>query len=374
MKFGDGSTVQINGKGSILFTCRNGDQWLLQNVYYIPSLRSNLVSLGQLTETGYRVIMDEDVLEVFVKNPLRLIMKVRRTQNRLYRIELHVARPICLLTNLADPAWLWYARLGHVNFQALKKLVNKGMAAGVPLFTYPDQLCRVCLVAKQARLPFPAEARYRAEEPLELLHIDLCGPISPATPTGNRFFMLIVADYSRWMWLHVIKTKDQASLSFIKTKVLAENFSGRRVKVLRSDRGSEFFSAELTKVCEQAGIVHHFTAPYSPQQNGVVERRNRTVMAMPHSLLKCMSVPGKFWGEAVRHAIYLLNRLPTKAMGDRTPFEAWSGKKPHLAHVHVFGCMAHAKVTAPYLKKLDDRSQQMVYFGVEEGSKAHQTS
>ena len=94
-------------------------------------------------------------------------------------------------------------------------------------------------------------------------------------------------------------------------------------------------------------------------------------MAMTRSLLKSMHVPAKFWGEAVRHAVYLLNRLPTKALGERTPFEAWMGRKPHLAHLRVFGCVAYVKNTTPHLKKLDDRSSPMVYFGVEEGCKAH---
>jgi transposase InsO family protein len=153
-----------------------------------------------------------------------------------------------------------------VNFQVLKKLAEKGMAIGVPLITHPDQLCQACLIAKQTRQPFPAAARYRAKEPLELLHIDLCGPIKSSTAAGNRFFMLIVDDYSRWMWIHLLKTKDQACLAFKKTKVLAENASNRRIKVLLSDQGGKFLLTELAQVCEEAGIEHHFTAPYSPQK------------------------------------------------------------------------------------------------------------
>jgi len=371
VRFGDGSTVQIEGKGSVLFECKNGDQWQLHDVYFIPKLCSNLVSLGQLTEIGYRVVLDGDELEVFDKMSMRLIMKVQRSPNRLYHIELKEASPVCLLASMEDPAWLWHARLGHVNFQALKKLVDKGMAAGVPSITHPNQLCHACLAAKQARGPFPVMAQYRAEEPLELLHIDLCGPISPSTAAGNKYFMLLVDDLTRWMWVHVLKTKDQACSEFVKFKAVAENFCGRRIKTLRSDRGGEFLAAAFAKVCEEAGIHRHLTAPYTPQQNGVVERRNRTVMEMARSLLKTMNVPGRFWGEAVRHAVYLLNRLPSKSMGERTPFEAWNKKKPHLAHLRVFGCTAHVKMTAAHLKKLDDRSQQMVYLGVEDGCKAH---
>jgi transposase InsO family protein len=140
-----------------------------------------------------------------------------------------------------------------------------------------------------------------------------------------------------------------------------ENLTECKIKTLRSDRGGEFLSNIFAGVCEEAGIRRQLTAPYSPQQNGVVERRNRTVVEMARSMLKSMEVPGKFWGEAVRHAVYLLNRLPTKPMGEQTPFEAWNGRKLHLGHLKVFGCLAHVKQTTPHLKKLDDRSKKMVY-------------
>ncbi|KAG6520271.1 hypothetical protein ZIOFF_017309 [Zingiber officinale] len=128
---------------------------------------------------------------------------------------------------------------------------------------------------------------------------------------------------------------------------------------------------EFTQFCENEGIERHLMAPYTPQQNGVVECQNRTVMAMARSLLKGTHMPTRFWGEAVRYAVYLLNRLPTKALGEHTPFEAWMGRKSHLAHLRVFGCVAYVKNTASHLKKLDEKSSPMVYLGVEEGYKAH---
>jgi hypothetical protein len=147
VKFGDGSTVQIMGLGSVVFSCKNGDQWLLQEVYYIPRLCSNIISLGQLTEVGHKVIMDAEHLRVYDNSPARLLMKVRRTPNRLYKIELHQATPVCPLASLQDPTWLWHARLGHVNFAAMKLLVDKEMAAGVPPITHPNELCHGCLLA-----------------------------------------------------------------------------------------------------------------------------------------------------------------------------------------------------------------------------------
>jgi len=204
-----------------------------------------------------------------------------------------------------------------------------------------------------------------------LVHVDLCGPISPETVGGNKYFMLLVDDHSRWMQAYMLQSKDQACDVFVKYKAKVENFTGCKVKVLRSDRGGEFLSGVLAKVCEQDGIKRQLTAPYTPQQNGVVERRNRSMMEMARALLKSMKIPGRYWGEAIRQAVYLLNRLPTKKLGDKTPYEAWTERKPSLGHLRVFGCVGHTKISTPHLKKLDDRSKQLVYFGVEEGSKAH---
>jgi hypothetical protein len=166
IRFADGSSVEIEGKGSILFQGRTCDQWVLRDVYYIPKLKSNLISLGQLTEIGHQVVMDDDVLEVSEKNPRSLIMKVQRIGNILYKIELVSVEPTCLLSHASENAWLWHGRLGHVNFHALKQLVDKEMVGGVPLIQHPDQICQSCLSAKQARKPFPRSVLWRADEPL----------------------------------------------------------------------------------------------------------------------------------------------------------------------------------------------------------------
>jgi hypothetical protein len=128
--FGDDSIVEIQGRGTILFQGKFGDQWFLSDVYYIPKLRSNLISLGQLTEIDLRVELDDDMLEVSEKNPSRLIMQVQRSLNRMYKIELNPVDPSYLMANIGDEAWLWHGRLGHINFRSLKQLAKKEMALG----------------------------------------------------------------------------------------------------------------------------------------------------------------------------------------------------------------------------------------------------
>lgn len=315
--------------------------------------------------------MDEDVLEVHNNIIVKLIMKVKLSQNRLYRIDMNPTAPVCLLTSISDEAWLWHGRLGHVNFQSIKQIVSKAMAGGVPVITHPEEVCHACLAGKQTRPLFPRVVQWRESKPLELLHIDLCGPITPSTTADNKYFMLLVDDCTRWMAMYVLKTKDLARDAFVKFKAEAENQVGLRIKSVRSNRGGEFLSMAFRGVRENAGNKRQFTAPYSPQKNRVVERKNRTMMEMARSLMNGMGIPAKFWGEAVRHSVYLLNRLPTKAMGNCTLYEAWNGRKPRLGHLRVFGCIANVRAAVPYQKRLDDRSHQMVYFGTEEGSKAH---
>ncbi|GJW99641.1 zinc finger, CCHC-type containing protein, partial [Tanacetum coccineum] len=323
VRFGDGSYVQIKGKGSILLGCRNQEQKIVSDVYYIPNLKSNILSLGQLTKIGCKVIMDGNKLTLYDKSK-KLLMKVERSKNRLYSIRLQIEAPICLLANVDNQAWLWHARLGHLNFDDINKMTRKGLVEGIPRINHAGQICDACLLGKHSRTPFPNQAKFRSKNPLDLVYGDLCGPISPATHSGKKLIFLLVDDY----------------------------------------RGGEFTSNEFTKYCKENGIARQLTAPYSPQQNGVVERRNRTVLSTTRSMMKAMKLPLTFWAEAVRHAIYILNRVPTRALIDKTPYEALYNRKPNLENLRIFGCTAYAKITIPHLKKLDDRSIPLIYLGV----------
>jgi hypothetical protein len=147
--------------------------------------------------------------------------------------------------------------------------------------------------------------------------------------------------------------------------------SGRRLRTLRTDRGGEFTSKDFAAFCAERGTARHLTAPYSPQQNRVVERRNHTVVGMARSMLKGMGVPGRFWGEAVTTAVFVLNRSYTQSVEGKTSFEPWYGRKPDVHFLRIFGCRAHAKITRPHLKKLDDRSVPVVFLGYEPGGKAY---
>ena len=173
------------------------------------------------------------------------------------------------------------------------------------------------------------------------------------------------------MWIELLEKKSEALMCFKKVKVAAELESGRRLKALRTDRGGEFNSGAFVVFCNEFGIRHNTTTPFTPQQNGVVERRNQTVVEMARCLLKSMKVPSKFWGEAIKTAVYILNRSLTKSLSGKTPFEMWHGKKPRINHLRTFGCTAYAKIVRPGVSKLTDRSVPGVFLGYEPGTKGY---
>lgn len=321
-------------------------------------------------EAGCEVRMKEKLLLVYDRSG-RLVMQSCRGKNRLYKVVLEAENTECLQVITSDESSKWHARLGHINYDNIKLMVNKELVTGIPKMAINKNTCVSCLLGKQARRPFPQATNFRASKRLELLHGDLCGPINPPTIGGNRYVFVIIDDHSRYMWTILLREKSEAFGRFKKFKALIEQEAGTTIKTLRTDRGGEFTSAEFNSFCEENGIQRHLTAPYSPQQNGVVERRNRTILEMTRSILKHMSVPNYMWGEAVRHVTYLINRAATRTLIYRTPYEMFKGSKPNVSHLKVFGCVGYARTEAAMRKKLDDRSRALVYLGTEPGTKAY---
>lgn len=199
VKFEDGSTVNIEGKGSVVFRYKNGEEKELKDVYYIPSLCNNIISIGQLSEEGNKAVFSGDFVWIY-ENQGRLLMKVKRSVNRLYKIILKTVTASCMISSkIEDFSWLWHLRLGHVNFQALNLMSTTRMVRGMPKICQPKKVCTSCLLSKQTQRPFPAQTLYKSKEVLELIHGDLCGPIMPETllETSISFswWMIIVESY-----------------------------------------------------------------------------------------------------------------------------------------------------------------------------------
>ncbi|KAK3125062.1 hypothetical protein QOZ80_7BG0599500 [Eleusine coracana subsp. coracana] len=313
--------VNMEGQGTVIFSGTGGEHRALTGVYYIPQLKNNIVSVGQLDENGAKVEIKDSTLWIWDRSQ-KLLARIERGCNRLYVMLLDITQPLCLAARRDDVAWRWHERFGHIHFDALWQLAKKDMVHGLPAIEHADQFYNTRVITKQRRLPFPAQAKYHAEHALDLVHGNICGPISPATPGGRKYFLPMVDDYNRFMWLMLLVAKSDAPAA-IKRFQAVELESGRKLKILRTDYGGEFTSVEFGDYCASEGIQRHHSAPYSPQQNGVVERRNQTIVATTRSLLKQRDMPAMFWGEAVSTAVFLLNRAPTKALDGKTLYEAY---------------------------------------------------
>lgn len=379
---GTDSKVSIMGKGEVKIYTKQGERKTIADVYYVPGMRCNLLSIGQLVQKGYNVYFVNDVCTIMDIPPSkRCIAEVKMTRNRMFplriRADLKNKIEIAAVTQEAfqsvpkDENWLWHLRFGHLNFGGLNLLSRKGMVKGLPLIEKPDILCEGCILGKQHRESFPSGKSIRAKAPLEIVHSDVCGPMQTPSLAGNQYFLTFIDDFTRKTWIYFLKNKSEVFEKFQNFKALMENQSGLHIKVLRTDRGGEYISKEFLRFCRENGIHKQFTARYTPQQNGVVERKNRTIMDMARSMLKAKHLPNDYWAEAVNCAAYILNRCPTKAVMNKVPEEAWSGRKQGITHMRVFGCVAYAHIPDQLRRKLDSKGEKCIFIGYSEESKAY---
>lgn len=241
VRFGDDSRIDIKGKGTISFTDMNGEARKMTDVYYIPDLRSNIISLGQATEAGMDIRLKGDDLTMHDQHG-KLLVAAKRSRNRLYKVRMGVRDVEQLYLTEINESNRWHARLGHVNLPTMKLMIQKELVIGVPNISVISEVCSSCMYGKQSRQMFPQSTVYRATKALQLLHGDICGPISPSTTAGNKYIFVIIDDYSRYMWTILLKEKSEAFQKFKRLKEVVERETGEKIVTFRTDRGGEFVS------------------------------------------------------------------------------------------------------------------------------------
>ena len=370
VKMGNGAVVQAKGKGTIAVETKKGTRYI-SDVLLVPDLEQNLLSVGQMIEHGYVVHFENDSCMIYEKGGSKqVIANIKMVKNRSFPLTLNYSRNVALKMNVVDESWIWHKRMGHLNFQILKYLKEKGMVYGLPNIQEVNQVCEGCALGKQHREAFPKDKAWRAKAPLELVHTDVCGPMDTTTHGGNKYFLTFIDDFSRMTWVYFMREKSEVFNIFKKFQTLVERQSGHLMKKLRSDRGGEYTSNEFIKFCEDIGMERQLTVRYTPQQNGVAERKNRTIEEMANAMLLEKGLPKIFWGEAVNTAVYLLNRCPTKALANKTPFEVWSKRKPSVNHLKVFGCICYSHVPKELRHKLDQVSENVSLWDIALNQKA----
>jgi transposase InsO family protein len=188
--------------------------------------------------------------------------------------------------------------------------------------------------------------------------------------SGYVYYVSFIDDYSRKTWVYFLKSKDEVLGKFKEFKDLIENLSERKIKILGSDNGGEYTSKEFVSFCKDARIKRELTTPYNPQQNGVAERKNRTIMEAVKTMIHDQDLPMHLWAEVVRTTIYVQNKLSHSELGFKTLEEMFSGKKPEVSHLKIFGCPMFVHIPKEKRTKLDPSGKKGIFVGYCEVSKA----
>ncbi|KAJ9561157.1 hypothetical protein OSB04_006317 [Centaurea solstitialis] len=359
LRVGEGTPLIAEAVGSYSLSLPSGLVLELNNCYYIPNMIKNVLSFDLLVDQGFYYKYSYKMFSVFKDN----IFYFKATPvDGLYTVNLkdnnseiyHISKRS---KDIEDQTYLWHCRLGHINKKRVELLLKGGFLGN---FDYkPFDNCESCLSGKMTKQPFNSENE-RATDLLEIIHTDVCGPFSHVARGGYRYFITFTDDFSRYGYVYLMRHKSETFEKFKEYQNEVQNLLDKRIKFLRSDRGGEYLSDEFDNHLMECGIVSQLTPPYTPQMNGVSERRNRTLLDMVRTMMCHSSLPVSFWGHALETAAHILNRAPTKSV-EKTPYELWKGKKPNISFLKIWGCEVYVK--RPTSEKLKPKSDKCFFVG-----------
>ncbi|GKB88025.1 retrovirus-related pol polyprotein from transposon TNT 1-94 [Tanacetum coccineum] len=363
--FGSNLRGNIIGKGTI-----SNDSLKIDNVEHVDNLGFNLLSIGQICDNKCRVTFSEHDSEI-TKDGRVIGRGIRKKGLYVMKLGNKPKDQICLAT-IDENSTLWHRRLGHANMRLIQSLASKELVRNLPKLKFDQHFCDACKMGKQAHASHKAKNIVSTTRCLELLHMDLFGPSAVRSYGGNRYTLVIVDDYSRYTWTRFLKDKTEAFDQFKIFSRKIQNQLGCSIVSIRTDHGREFDNeVQFGEFCNANGITHNFSAPRTPQSNGVVERKNRTLQEMSRTMLNEQSLPQKFWCNAVDTSTYILNRILIRAILGKTPYELLRGRKPTLDYFRVFGSKCFILNTKDYLTKFDPKSYEGVFLGYSQNSKAY---
>ncbi|CAM8982077.1 unnamed protein product [Rhodiola kirilowii] len=362
LHMGDESTAPILRIGQVEIEFSSGKNIVLVNVLYVPNIRKNIVSGTVLNKQGYRQVYEADnyVLSkggVFVGKGYLCNGMFKLSINKVVcSLYMNCEHDISIKTkNLNDDvSTLCHARLGHVHYKRLHEMSKHDL---IPSFDVNMNKCRTCMLTKITRQPFHKVER--ENNLLDLIHSDLCDFHASHSLGNKKYVVTYIDDCSRFCYVYLLNSKDEALDKFKVYKSEVELQKGTSIKKLRNDRGGEYFNPSYF---QSVGIIQETTAPYTPQQKGVSERKNRALKEMVNAMLSYSGLNDGFWGEAMLTDCYLLNRVPNKR-GRVTPYEIWFNKKPNLNHIRVWGCGAVVRLPIPKHKTLGEKGVACIFIG-----------
>ncbi|GJW39156.1 zinc finger, CCHC-type containing protein [Tanacetum coccineum] len=335
---GDDHFAHVHRKGSVVLEFSSRKSITLVNVLYVSKLNKNLIYGPDF---------------VYYNNGM-FMLNLNKVPNE--------SDSVYMSSSAVVNSSLWHARLGHVHY---KRILEMSKDELIPAIDENPDKYTTCMLTKITRQPFKSITWKFVI--LELIHSDLCD--FHATPSlGNKKYVItFIDDASRFCYVYLLHAKDEALDKFRIYKTEVELQQNDLIKTLRTDRGGEYYDPVFF---QSVGIIHETTAPYTPQQNGVAERKNRALKEMVNSMLSYSGLSEGFWGEAMLTACYLLNRVPNKR-NKTTPYELWYKKRPNLSYLRVWGCRAVVRLPDPKRKTLGEKGIDCIFVGYAEHSKAY---
>lgn len=344
--------------GEIIGTSNTGVNITLKNVLYSQEFRENLLSVSKMVEAGINVKFYKDKA-LITKN--EMVIAVAKRRGNLFEVKLQINKHEAKISK-TETGNLWHKRLGHIGNKGLNEIIKYNMATGIENVRV-DEFCSICIESKQCRPAFSG-TRQKSNRPLGHIHSDLCGPVSPVTYDGFNYFLSFIDDYSHFAYVYLISKKSEVFQKFQEYEATVTTQFGTKISKLTIDQGREYKSKEMIQFCKNKGIKILETMAYSPQQNGVSERFNRTIVEKVRALLIDSNAPKYLWGEAVYTSVYIINRSPTCAIQERkTPAEQWFGIKPDFSKLKVFGCSGYTWIPNQKRQKLDPKSKCLIFVG-----------
>nr|GEZ72965.1 retrovirus-related Pol polyprotein from transposon TNT 1-94 [Tanacetum cinerariifolium] len=345
----------------------------ISRVYYVEGLGHNLFSVGQFCDSDLEVAFRQHTC--FIRNLDGVDMLTGSRGNNLYTLSLQdmiASSLICLLSEASKTkSWLWHRRLSHLNFGAINHLARHGLVRGLPKLKFEkDHLCSACAMGKSTKKTHKPKSEDTNQEKLYLLHMDLCGLMRVKSVNGKKYILVIVDDYSRFTWVKFLHSKDETPMFIIKFLKMIQVRLNVPVRRIRTDNGTKFVNQTLRDYYEEVGISHETLVARSPQQNGVAERRNHTLIEAARTMLIYAQAPLFLWAEAVATACFTQNRSIIRLRHRKTPYELLHSKLPDLSFFHVFGALCYPTNDSENLGKLQPKADIEIFIGYAPTKKA----
>jgi transposase InsO family protein len=267
-------------------------------------------------------------------------------------------------------SWLWHHQLAHVRMNNLNKLLKREHILGLTNVDFEkNRICRACQAGKQVGAPHPAKNVLTTTRPLELLCMDIFGLVAYVSIGGNKYGFVIVDDYSRYTWVFFVKDKSKVHEILKKFATRTRNEFDVKIKRVRSDNGTEFKNTNIEEYLDEEGIGRELDVLYTPQQNGIAERKNRTLIESARTKLDEYKTSDSFWADAINTSCHAINHLHLHKLCHKTAYERLTGKKPNMSYFRVFGCNCFILNKKPKSSKFAPKVDEGIFLGY--ASNAH---